>query len=216
MSDRPSNNPATPRRLKVVQVTILADEGQGGIHTAVEHFAAALRPWCEHAIVDFSSLPDNAGGDRTRLRISPGFLGRKFGRISAAERKRGEAILAGANFVLLHVPYRYHATWAARWCDDHGVPFAFVPHGAFDPYVFTYRAWQKKLWLRFARRTVTDRAAFLLYATFGEALKGELVTGERPREILPARTAGSARSNSEFTVPTRMPVCTAAMSGAAR
>lgn len=166
-------------------MTILADEGQGGIHTAVEHFAAALRPWAEHAIVDFSALETPGAGDRTRLRISPGFLGRKFGWIDRAERRRGEAVLAGADFVLLHVPYRYHATWAARWCRDHGVPFAFVPHGAFDPYVFTYRAWQKRGWLRFAGKRVVQGAAFVLYATAGEAKKGQLAAGAHRQEILP-------------------------------
>ena len=173
------------KRPKIIQVTILADEGQGGIHTAVEHFAAALRPWSEHAILDFSEKVGPVAGERVRLRIASGFLGRKFGWISAAERAKGERVLAGADFVLIHVPYRFHAGWAAAWCRKHGVPYSFVPHGAFDPYVFTYRAWQKKLWLRTVGKRLFAGASFVLYATLGEAEKGERATGPYSRQVLP-------------------------------
>lgn len=180
------------KKPKVVQVTVASDEDKGGVFTAVERFAAALRPWCEHVAIDFSERDGPVTGDRVRLRTADHGLGRRFGWIPARESARGHAALAGADFVFIHVPFRHHAGWAARWCLRNGVPYAFVPHGAFDPYVFTYRVWRKRLWLLTEGRRMLRGAAFILYATLGEALKGERVTGARPRQILPWATPAPA------------------------
>ncbi len=180
------------KKPKIVQVTVASDEDKGGVYTAVERFAAALRPWSEHVAIDFSERDGPVTGDRVRLRTVDNFLGRAFGWVSPGESKRGRAVLEGAAFVFIHVPFRHHAGWAARWCQRNRVPYAFVPHGAFDPYVFTYRVWRKRIWLLTEGRRMLRGAAFVLYATLGEALKGERVTGARPRQILPWATPAPA------------------------
>ena len=163
--------------MKVIQVTIEAHEGNGGVFTSVRHFCRALDSWCESQVLDFNTAARDQKAEST-VSISNNFAGKKFGWIDRREQARLAAKLHGADFVIIHVPYRFHAGHVADWCTRHAVPYAFVPHGAFDPYVFTYRAWQKKAWLSWIGKRVIARAAFVIYATRGEAEKASRVLPE--------------------------------------
>ncbi|OYW20077.1 MAG: hypothetical protein B7Z55_07810 [Planctomycetales bacterium 12-60-4] len=85
--------------------------------------------------------------------------------------------------VFAHGLYRDHCRMAAKHAKAFDVPLLFVPHGALDPYVFTYRSLRKRLWLKafsreFERSTV-------LCSTRREAEKASLAIRSSLFEVLP-------------------------------
>lgn len=179
------NQEADSHLPKIVQIIIEAHEGSGGTFTAVRQLARALRPWCNHSIVDFTTRDTAGAGDQITIRAARDWRGRKFSWIDRFERERVRSALQGAHFVFIHMSYRFHAGFAANWCWRHRVPYAFVPHGSFDPYVFTYRAWQKRLWLAAIGRRMLSKAAFLIFATRKESEKAGRTVSNRRGKILP-------------------------------
>ena len=69
--------------------------------------------------------------------------------------------------------------WVAKWARWQGIPYWSVPHGALDPYVFTYRAGLKKAWLHWFGRPFLAGAARVIFTT------------ERERRKAAARYAGN-------------------------
>jgi glycosyltransferase involved in cell wall biosynthesis len=162
---------ASTPKLKIVQVTVGASAHRGGVYTAVQYFSNALRSWSETWVLNFTPDEPDKADYWIPIPIAPGFWGRSFGWVSSEGRKQAHQALEGASFVIIHMPFRFHAGFAADWCRKHSVPYAFVPHGAFDPFVFTYRAWQKRLWLRLVGRKLIRDATSVIFATQGEADK---------------------------------------------
>lgn len=173
----------------VVQVTIEADAKHGGVYTASQHFARALRGWATARTINFTSGEPSPDPGIVSIPLAAGFLGRRFGWIEGPQRARAAAALAGADFVIIHVPFRFHANFASEWCRRHRVPYAFVPHGSFDPYVFTYRAWSKRAWLALSGGALLREAAWVIFATKGEAEKAARTVSRHRPAILPWPTA---------------------------
>ena len=73
--------------------------------------------------------------------------------------------------VVIHGLYRYHAQWASRWARKQGIPYWVVLNGALDPWVFTYRTFQKRLWMKAVGQRILNEAACVIAATRREAEK---------------------------------------------
>jgi glycosyltransferase involved in cell wall biosynthesis len=75
------------------------------------------------------------------------------------------------SLVVIHGLWRVHTTLGYQFAKSHQLPYLLVPHGMLDPYVFTYRAWQKKIWLSLVGQQIINGAAAIICATQREAEK---------------------------------------------
>ena len=100
--------------------------------------------------------------------ISSGVAGRAYGWVSSRNLEPAEALLPHANLLSCHILYRYHVNWVKRKAKEYGLPYWVVPHGCLDPYVFTYRSFVKKLWLRTIGKSFLKGASAIICATQAE------------------------------------------------
>jgi glycosyltransferase involved in cell wall biosynthesis len=160
---------------KICQVGLDLVPLRGGTPRAVFDIQQALGG----SIVSFTdpAIPwDTPGATVTHAPWAGGWLGRQYAYVTRRDLGPAEAALAAADVVLVHGLYRYHFDWAARRCRNLGKPLVIVPHGGLDPYVFTYRALQKKLWLAW-QRSAFAQASLVLFVTARERDKAlQLVT----------------------------------------
>ena len=91
----------------------------------------------------------------------------------AKERSRAELFAAKMDLLSCHVMLRYHAHWVRRMAKRHDIPYWFVPHGQLDPYVYTYRASIKHLWLKLFGKRLMREAAHVIYSTEQEREKAK-------------------------------------------
>lgn len=160
---------ASDAALAAPQICIEYVPSFGGSVTSVTDFANALNS----RIVTFispRSMPEPEDRDPrvTYVPSAPSLRGRAYSWASAEATAGAAEMVRKADLVVCHMLYRYHIEWAARVAETAGVPYWVVPHGTLDPYVFTYRSWQKKAWLATQGRRILDRAAGVVFATRGE------------------------------------------------
>ena len=156
--------------MKVVQVAFECVEMRGGAPRAVFDFQRALGG----EVVSFTSPEMISGwGSGTTIHIPTdrNVLGGMYGFSSAGVKQAAGMKLSRADLVVIHGLYRYHATWAFSLLRSAGIPYWVVPHGILDPYVFTYRGWQKKIWMRVFGRPILNRAKSLIFTTRRELEK---------------------------------------------
>jgi glycosyltransferase involved in cell wall biosynthesis len=161
-----------PRTIIAPQVCLEYVQASGGSVTSVRDFARAL----DSRIITFIA-------ERTLAKLSvrdPGVTyipvkdsgaGAAYSWTRSAERAIAEHAIRQADLVVCHLLYRYHVEWAVGVAREAGIPYWIVPHGALDPYVFTYRAWRKRLWLRVRGRRIFREAAAVVFATQREREK---------------------------------------------
>lgn len=93
---------------------------------------------------------------------------------AGSDARRGiEATAAEADLLSCHVMLRYHAHWVRRMAKRHQIPYWFVPHGQLDPWVYTYRAGIKKLWLALFGKRLLKKAAHVIFSTEQEREKAK-------------------------------------------
>jgi glycosyltransferase involved in cell wall biosynthesis len=92
---------------------------------------------------------------------------------SPKDRAPAEVAASEADLLSCHVMLRYHAHWVRRMAKRHNIPYWFVPHGQLDPYVYTYRAGIKHLWLKLFGQRLMREAAHVIYSTEQERQKAE-------------------------------------------
>lgn len=98
-------------------------------------------------------------------------LGRRYGWGTPAAKAPAVREFQRCDLVMVHGLYRHHFSWACRLARAHAKPYVVVPHGALDPYVFSYRGTSKALWWRWVGRPATRAAAGVLFATQRERAK---------------------------------------------
>lgn len=149
----------------------------GGTTQAVRDFQSALTPSAVAAICDRKALEKEGPyrADWWYLGVKESLLGRFYSAIDRDTESAFMSELSGINSVFCHMLYRYNSNLALNIAKRHDVPFFVVPHGSLDPWVFTYRSWQKKSWLAFYGRTFLRNAAAVIFATEAEKRKASEV-----------------------------------------
>ncbi|MFC1560952.1 glycosyltransferase [Candidatus Latescibacterota bacterium] len=94
-----------------------------------------------------------------------GFWGKHYSLSLSKLKQEAAKLLRGADLICCHMLYRYHIQWATSIARSAGIPYWIVPHGSLDPFVFTYRAWLKKLWLFFIGKRIIRQAKHVIVAT---------------------------------------------------
>jgi glycosyltransferase involved in cell wall biosynthesis len=138
----------------------------GGPFKAVTGFQRALGG----SIISFTSPANikHAQGDIRHVRCTDSFVGRRFHRPPQAELAKVEPEVANCTLLSCHILFRFSALWVYRQARKYNVPYWVVPHGCLDPYVFTYRAWQKRIWMKLWGERILREAAHVIYATHRE------------------------------------------------
>jgi glycosyltransferase involved in cell wall biosynthesis len=115
-------------------------------------------------------------------------------------RKKAEALADGADLMTCHVVLRYHANWVRRMASKRQIPYWVIPHGQLDPYVYTYRAVVKRLWMKVFGKKMLREAAHVICATENEKQKA-MWSGDKsnfrvihwPVELVPVEGKEAAR-----------------------
>ncbi|MFN9369645.1 MAG: glycosyltransferase [Planctomycetia bacterium] len=159
-------------------VCLTHDPVYGGIYRSVCTFARAL----EGRILSFDDgCADRAvlHDERPTVRIAarPRLWNRACHVVMPAMRVEAEALLRGADLLVVHSLFRGHAPWAARWSREHGRPLWAVPEGCLDPWALRRHAIAKRLWLaRYGRGFFAG--ATTIFATARERTKAASVVGD--------------------------------------
>jgi glycosyltransferase involved in cell wall biosynthesis len=167
------------QRLTTCQLCLEYTPAFGGSASAVRDYALAL----ESNVVAFTltKTPDRPNGwSRVQVRdvpVSTNLLGQAY-TWSGDTRALQEAkfILQGSKLMVMHLLYRYHIQWGAGVAKSLGLPYWVIPHGGLDPYVFTYRSLQKRLWMKFLGLRIMKQADTVVFATEGERRKASPYT----------------------------------------
>jgi glycosyltransferase involved in cell wall biosynthesis len=104
---------------------------------------------------------------------SPSAIGRLYLKPGRAEADRAVEMAHGVDAVFSHMLYRYNTNLSQRIAHVHRAPYFVVPHGSLDPWVFSYRAWQKKAWLSLFGRKFLKTARAVVFATQREFEKAQ-------------------------------------------
>lgn len=95
-----------------------------------------------------------------------------------------ECAARDAPIISSHSFYRYHSLWTHQAFKLWGTPYWHVPHGILDPYVMTYGAAVKKMFLRAGGESFLRDAACTVFATKREWEKAESVFGALNGEVV--------------------------------
>lgn len=159
--------------IKVVQVCLEYVPSAGGNIITVMDFNRVFSP----SIIAFTSA-DNMIQDQEwnrnvcRVPVRSGIPGRCYSwPIFSDDLRNAEQILRQASLVIFHLLYRYHIQWAGAIARKVKIPYWVVPHGGLDPYVFTYRSMQKRIWLSAVGYPIMRRAQSVIFATEREREK---------------------------------------------
>lgn len=144
----------------------------GGTTTVVADFAKAI-PSKVVALTDAVSLAKEGSAlrDTIHLRTAHDWRGRLYDWVMPEERAKLERLTGNAEMAVCHVLYRHHVHLTKRISDRAGIPYWAIPHGCLDPYAFSYRRWQKSIWMNVVGRSFLRDAAFVICATNKEKQK---------------------------------------------
>ena len=132
----------------------------------------------------------------TNVPIGDSILGRAYGFVSRSDLRGFEPWIRRADVVFIHLLYRGHCSWAARVARENGIPVVVVPHGALDPWVFSYRGLRKRTWLQMHREVLFGAKSTVLFATEAEANKARQWFIHQPRKSSHGRSNGSLQLRS--------------------
>jgi glycosyltransferase involved in cell wall biosynthesis len=192
--------------VKTLHVGDNLDPRIGGVYTTVRAFilAGESLKWDVNCV----SL-DAKSNMRRDFRVesalkSDGALGRLWGFANAQTLRRAEELAAESDVIVAHALYLYHVRWAGSMARKYRKPLVVAPHGALDPYCFTYRTFRKKLWLSTFGRSLFNYAT-LIYATECERKKAEAAIGSTRSTVISWPVAEEILANAAGTPPRRAP-----------
>lgn len=144
----------------------------GGMPKTIELFRRVL----DAKVVSFTNgkmLDDEGSAVRGAEHIRTGldFRGRFYSWAPKSARLAADKLASQAELISCHTLYRYHVHWVRHWVAKRNIPYWVVPHGCLDPYVFSYRAWQKKPWMWAIGRRHLREASAIIFSTRREKEK---------------------------------------------
>ena len=151
-------------------VCLTHDPVYGGIHRSVCNFSRALGGRIlsfDDGRVDRSGFRD----ERPTVRIAsrPRAWNRGCHLVTPAMRAEAEAVVSGADLLVVHSLFRGHSPWAAGWAGRHRRPCWVVAEGVLDPWAMRRHWTAKRLWL--ARHGGCLESATTIFATSRERQK---------------------------------------------
>jgi glycosyltransferase involved in cell wall biosynthesis len=152
------------------------------------------------SFTDPSLLPTERDNGVRHLAVGRGPLARRYYLPSPQDLRAFASRLGDTKLILIHGLFRAHVSWAAGIARQKGIPYWIVPHGALDPYVFTYRALRKRAWMSLVGQPILSHASRVIVATERERVKAQqFLRGCRvetlfwPVEVVPHDSSRRAR-----------------------
>ena len=150
---------------EIVQLYTELTPRMGGIYIAVNEFKKALGG---------KTLDVSRSRSEADLTVSPKAMIKYNFAIwyGSLARKQLDEISSSCRGYILHGVFDETAriVWRA-YQSSSKVPYALVPHGLLDPWVFTYRSLRKKIWLALLGRQLLKHAQVVICASEGELMK---------------------------------------------
>jgi glycosyltransferase involved in cell wall biosynthesis len=157
-------------RPNIVQVGVDFVPANGGMATSIRDFHRALGG----RVISFTRphlIARSADPGVVHVPTHGNPLGAVYAWSSAPDLQQAAGVVRDADLIIVHGLFRYHAQWVFSLARAARTPFWVVPHGGLDPYVFTYRAWQKRPWMALVGRPMMRAAASVIFATAREREK---------------------------------------------
>ena len=195
--------------MNIVSVTCDYADCTGGSAETVRQFAEALG--CSTISFTAKPLLEQCVRDAGVVHV-PLSAAATYGWPDGQGLRAAEEALRGAQFIFCHKLFRYHDDWVRRAATRWRIPYCVVPHGALDPYVFSYRALRKRAWMASLGRSLFRRSAGLLFATAPEREKAARFVDGVPSWVVgwpaPEAPAGDPESDrrrvrAQFGIPER-------------
>ena len=157
---------------RVLQIALDCLEEKGGIFKAVRDFQRVLGG----TVLSFTVpdlIPESRNTDFLHIPIATGPFARRYGVPHLGTlRQVVQEYLRDIQLIVVHGMYRYHTQWAANYARAHRIPYWVVPHGALDPWVFSYRRVPKQAWMRLIGARILREANAVIVTTAREGRKG--------------------------------------------
>lgn len=161
--------------MKILHVGAELLRSTGGTTKAVADFQRAIPGSDVLAICDAKKLEVEGPYESSwrYVTTSDSAIGKMYLKPARPEVDRAVEMGHGADAVFSHMLYRYNSNLAQGIAGGLCVPYFVVPHGSLDPWVFSYRRWQKRAWLSlFGSRFLRD-ARSVIFATQRELQKAQ-------------------------------------------
>lgn len=145
----------------------------GGTTQGVKDFQHALPGSKVISLCNEASFIENGAfkSDWTYLPVSKLPIASSYAYVNAKHRKSLTHISRHCPLLFAHMLYRYNCNLASQIALKQHIPYCVVPHGSLDPWVFSYRGWQKRPWLALYGKRYLKNAATIIFATKGEMEK---------------------------------------------
>jgi glycosyltransferase involved in cell wall biosynthesis len=166
--------------MNILQFTLPNHPSLGGIFNVHQDFRRILSAPIVEVVP--TSMKNITLSDYQIEVLSVGFLG-KYGVPLNLRLTLQTLSTLDIDLVIIHSLFHSHALIAYQFARRHQIPYLFVPHGSLDPYVFSYRAAQKRLWMRLFGQRILDHASAVLCATQKEADKATVFLQKTSVEV---------------------------------
>lgn len=145
----------------------------GGLPKTMRKFRDALGG----EIFSFNKSSNDADkfDDVTYLKTGPGPLLEWYGYSREVYENPVFKRIVTSELLSCHVMLRYHANFVMKISQKYRIPYLFVPHGQLDPYVFSYRSFVKRLWMKLYGSSLLQNAACVVFATEREYEKSKWI-----------------------------------------
>ncbi len=154
--------------MTILQFTLPNHPSLGGIFNVHQDFRRILNaPIVEIVPRSMRGITD---GDYQIQIIGFGFLDKYGIPLNAANVLRSLDNLE-IKLIIIHGLFHSHAIIAYQFARQRKIPYLFVPHGTLDPYVFSYRVAQKRLWMQLLGQRLIDQASGVICTTDREKQK---------------------------------------------
>ncbi len=144
----------------------------GGMPKSIQQFQQALNG----TVISFSN-PEKLDAEGSafpgihHVKCTKGPMGRGYSYATKQELMAADRLIEQCDVITCHVMLRYHANWVISRAAKRNIPYWVVLHGQLDPYVFTYRAFIKKLWLKIFGQRMLNGAQHVIFSTEAEKNK---------------------------------------------
>lgn len=157
----------------------------GGIYSTVKMMASIV----PSRVLSFTrpkALPQDGNDPNTlHIPVKDNFFGNHYGIMAETQKKRAQAWIGKPDLIVCHGLYRDHVRFVREFHEETGTPYMAIPHGALDPWVFTYRSWQKRPWMALLGASYLQHAAAVIFATTNEARKASPWMGNCRPTVVP-------------------------------
>lgn len=171
--------------MNLVHIILDYVSSTGGSYSTVKMMASIV----PSRVLSFTrpeALPQDGHDPNTlHIPVKDNFFGNHYGILAETQKKRAQVWIGKPDLIVCHGLYRDHVRFVREFHEETGTPYLAIPHGSLDPWVFSYRAWQKRPWMTLIGMDYLENAAAVVFATANEARKAAHWTQKCHTTVVP-------------------------------